>query len=127
MTKLKKALLSKSLFRQCYIICLFACNISYVHFLAYGVLVLLVVWGAFLTVYHEITRRTALRTRYGFWLIALFLSSVVTTGNLLFYLLLGSHGKAAELSPRAVQHQPSHYLSHHHFRRIRFGAAGAGH
>ena len=78
MTKLKKALLSKSLFRQCYIICLFACNISYVHFLAYGVLVLLVVWGAFLTVYHEITRRTALRTRYGFWLIALFLSSVVT-------------------------------------------------
>ena len=78
MTKLKKAWLSKSLFRQCYIICLFACNISYVHFLAYGVLVLLVVWGAFLTVYHEITRRTALRTRYGFWLIALFLSSVVT-------------------------------------------------
>ena len=96
MTKLKKALLSKSLFRQCYIICLFACNISYVHFLAYGVLVLLVVWGAFLTVYHEITRRTALRTRYGFWLIALFLSSVVTMllnllGNLFLYFAFVLH------------------------------------
>ena len=46
MTNLKKALLSKSLFRQCYIICLFACNISYVHFAAYAVLVLMVIWGA---------------------------------------------------------------------------------
>ena len=43
MTNLKKALLSKSLFRQCYIICLFACNISYVHFAAYAVLVLMVI------------------------------------------------------------------------------------
>lgn len=78
MTNLKKALLSKSLFRQCYIICLFACNISYIHFVAYAALVLMVIWGAFLVVYSEITRRTALRTRYGFWLIAFFVSSVVT-------------------------------------------------
>ena len=78
MTSLKKALLSKSLFRQCYIICLFACNISYVHFVAYVALCLMVIWGAFLVVYSEITRRTALRTRYGFWLIAFFVSSAVT-------------------------------------------------
>lgn len=78
MTKLKKALLSKSLFRQCYIICLFACNISYLHFAAYVALVLMMIWGGFLVVYHEITRRTALKTRYGFWLIAFFLSSVIT-------------------------------------------------
>ena len=47
MTKLKKALLSKSLFRQCYIICLFACNVSYVHYIAYAVLALMVIWGSF--------------------------------------------------------------------------------
>ena len=78
MTKLKKALLSKSLFRQCYIICLFACNVSYVHYVAYGVLALMVIWGSFLVVYNEITRRVSLKTRYGFWLIALVASSVVT-------------------------------------------------
>ena len=78
MTKLKKALLSKSLFRQCYIICLFACNISYVHYIAYGVLALMVVWGSFLVVYNEITRRVSLRTRYGFWLHALIACSVIT-------------------------------------------------
>lgn len=78
MTKLKKALLSKSLYRQCYIICLFACNIAYVHFAAYVGMVLMVLWGAFLTVYYEVTRRTALKTRYGFWLIAFFFSTVLT-------------------------------------------------
>lgn len=78
MTKLKKALLSKSLFRQCYILCLFACNISFIHFAAYVALVLMVIWGAFLVVYHEITSHTALKTRYGFWLIAFLLSSVIT-------------------------------------------------
>ena len=78
MTKLKKILLSKSLFRQCYIICLFACVVSYVHFAAYVALCIMVIWGAFLAVYHEITRRTSLKTRFGFWLIAFFVSSVVT-------------------------------------------------
>lgn len=78
MTKLKKTLLSKSLYRQCYIICLFACNISYLHFAAYVVLAFMVIWGAFLAVYHEITRRTSLKTRFGFWLIAFLVSSVVT-------------------------------------------------
>ena len=78
MIKLKKALLSKSLFRQCYIICLFACNVSYVHYIAYGVLALMVIWGSFLVVYNEITRRTSLKTRYGFWLLALIACSVIT-------------------------------------------------
>ena len=78
MTNLKKALLSKSLFRQCYIVCLFACSVSFVHFAAYGALVLMGIWGAFLTVYYEITRRTALKTRYGFWLIAFLASSAAT-------------------------------------------------
>ena len=78
MTKLKKALLSKSLFRQCYIICLFACNVSYVHYIAYAVLALMVIWGSFLVVYNEITRRVSLKTRYGFWLLALIACSVIT-------------------------------------------------
>ncbi len=78
MNKIKKALTNTSLFRQCYILCLFACNISYIHFAAYGVLALLVIWGTFLVVYNEITKRTALKTRYGFWLIAFLFFSVVT-------------------------------------------------
>ena len=78
MTKIKKALLSRSLFRQCYILCLFACNISFIHFAAYVALVMMVIWGAFLVVYYEITKHTALKTRYGFWLIAFLLSSVIT-------------------------------------------------
>ena len=78
MTKIKKVLLNNSLFRQCYIICLLACNISYVHFLGYVCLVLMVIWGGFLVVYNEITRRTALKTRFGFWLLALLVSSFIT-------------------------------------------------
>ena len=78
MTKIKKALLSKSLFRQCYIICLFCCNVSYVHYPAYGFMALMMIWGAFLVVYNEITRRTSLKTRYGFWLIAFMASSLIT-------------------------------------------------
>ena len=78
MIQIKKALTSTSLFRQCYILCLFACNISYIHFAAYVVLALMVIWGTFLVVYNEITKRTALKTRYGFWLIAFLFSSVVT-------------------------------------------------
>lgn len=78
MIKLKKALLNRSLFRQCYIICLFACNISYLHFAAYVILALLFIWGSFLVVHSEITRRTSLKTRYGFWLAAFMLSSLIT-------------------------------------------------
>ena len=78
MAKIKKALLSKPLFRQCYIICLFACNVSYIHLAAYGALAFMLLWGTFLVIYNEITRRTALKTRYGFWLIAFVISSVIT-------------------------------------------------
>ena len=78
MTKLKKTLLSRSLFRQCYIICLFACNISYLHFAAYVVWALLFIWSSFLTIFHGITRHTPKKTRYGFWLLAFLLSGVIT-------------------------------------------------
>lgn len=78
MTKLKKVLLNRSLFRQSYILCLFACNISYLHFAAYVVLAVLFIWGVFLTIYHTVTRQTPLKTRYGFWLIAFLLSNTVT-------------------------------------------------
>ena len=78
MTKLKKGLLSKSLFRRCYILCLFGCIVSYVHFIAYVMLAIMIFWGGFLFVYHEITRRTALKTRYGFWLMAIMVSCTAT-------------------------------------------------
>ena len=78
MTKIKKFLLNTSMFRQCYIICLLACNISYLHYAAYAALAVMFIWGSFLCVYNEITRRTILKTRYGFWLGAFFLVSVIT-------------------------------------------------
>ncbi len=78
MTKIKKGLLSNSLFRRCYIICLFACNVSYVHFVGFVCLALMLIWGGFLAVYNEVTRRTALKTRYGFWLTAILFSSALT-------------------------------------------------
>ena len=78
MTKIKKGLLNNSLFRQCYIIVLLACDVSYVHFVAFFGLGLMVIWGSFLFIYNQVTRHTALKTRYGFWLIALLLSSFVT-------------------------------------------------
>ena len=105
MTKLKKTLLSKSLYRQCYIICLFACNISYLHFAAYVVLAFMVIWGAFLAVYHEITRRTSLKTRFGFWLIAFLVSSVVTMLiHLLDNLFSSDDGQETCLSILPIHH-----------------------
>ncbi len=78
MTKLKKGFFSNSLFRQCYILCLFACNISYLHFAAYVGLGLMLIWGGILFVYNEVTRRTMLKTRYSFWLSAILIASVIT-------------------------------------------------
>ena len=78
MSKFKKAVLDTSLFRRSYVICLFCSNISFVLIPAYLVLIFLFFWGIFLMFYNEYKRHTVLRTRYGLWLLAFVLTSLVT-------------------------------------------------
>lgn len=78
MSKFKSAVLDTSLFRRSYIICLFICNITVLLIPAYIGLVVLFFWGAFLLIRNEIKKHTALKTRYGMWLILFVFSSVFT-------------------------------------------------
>ena len=78
MSKFKKAVLDTSLFRRSYIICLFCGNISFVLIPAYAVLAVLFLWGVFLLIYNEVKRHTILKTRYGAWLSAFVITSLVT-------------------------------------------------
>ena len=78
MSKFKKAVLDTSLFRRSYIICLFCGNISFVLIPAYAVLAVLFLWGVFLLIYNEVKRHTILKTRYGAWLLAFVITSLVT-------------------------------------------------
>ena len=78
MSKFKKAVLDTSLFRRSYVICLFCSNISFVLIPAYFVLIFLFLWGVFLLIYNEAKYCTVLKTRYGFWLLAFLLTSLIT-------------------------------------------------
>lgn len=78
MAKLKATLTDTSLFRRCYIICLFVCNITPVVFFAYAALIVLFLWGAFLVIYRELACHTALKTRCGLWLLLFLIAGVIT-------------------------------------------------
>ena len=78
MKKIRAALTDSSLFRRSYIICLFLCNITPVLVFAYAALVVIFLWGVFLLIYREVTRRTALRVRFGLWLILFIICAVIT-------------------------------------------------
>ena len=78
MSKFKAALLDTSLFRRSYIICLFLCNITVLLIPAYIGLVVTFIWGAFLLIRNEIKKHTALKTRFGMWLILFLIASVFT-------------------------------------------------
>jgi len=78
MAQFKNALTDTSLYRRCYIICLFVCNITPVIVFAYAALALLFLWGVFLVVYREITCHTALKTRYGLWLMLFLFAGAIT-------------------------------------------------
>ena len=78
MSKFKKALLDTSLFRRSYVICMFCSNLSFILIPAYAVLAVLFVWGVFLMIYNAVKQRTILRTRYGIWLFAFVVTSLVT-------------------------------------------------
>lgn len=78
MDKLKAVFVDTSLFRRCYIICLFFCNVSFIQIPAYVGLILLFIWGSALLIYNEINRHTCERTRFGLWLLAFLFFSTVT-------------------------------------------------
>ena len=78
MDKMKAILTDTSLFRRCYIICLFFCNVSFIQIPAYVGLILLFLWGVFLLFYNESTRHTSEKTRFGLWLLAFLFFSTLT-------------------------------------------------
>lgn len=78
MSRFKAVVLDTSLFRRCYIICLFFCNITLLLIPAYAGLAVMFFWGAFLVIYNEIKKHTALKTRHGLWLILFLISTVFT-------------------------------------------------
>ena len=78
MSQFKAAVLNTSLFRRCYIICLFFCNVTVLLIPSYIGLAVMFCWGTFLVIYNEVKKHTALKTRYGLWLI-LFLISLAFT------------------------------------------------
>ena len=78
MSKFKKALLDTSLFRRSYVICMFCSNLSFILIPAYAVLAVLFIWGVFLMIYNAVKHKTVLRTRYGLWLFAFVVTSLVT-------------------------------------------------
>ena len=78
MNRFKAAVLDTSLFRRCYINCLLLCLVTPLLVPAYAALVVLFLWGSFLVVYNEIKKHTALKTRYGLWLILFLFGSIVT-------------------------------------------------
>lgn len=78
MSKFKKALLDTSLFRRSYVICLFCSNLSFVLIPAYMVFAVLFIWGIFLMIHNAVKDRTVLKTRYGLWLFAFIVTSILT-------------------------------------------------
>lgn len=78
MSKFKAAVLDASLFRRSYIICLLMCNVTLFLIPAYIALAVIFIWGTFLVIHNEVKKHTALKTRYGLWLILFLFCSAVT-------------------------------------------------
>lgn len=85
-----------SLFRICYIICLFFCNVSFIQIPAYISLIFLFIWGVFLLVNNERKNHIFSKTRFGLWLIAFLFFSTVTavlhiTDNFFYNIVIQLH------------------------------------
>ena len=78
MKKIKAVLTDTSLFRRSYVICLFLCATSPFLVFAFAALAVIFLWGVFVLIYNEVKRRTALRVRFGLWLILFVISSAIT-------------------------------------------------
>ena len=78
MKKIKAVLTDTSVFRRSYAICLFLTITSPFLVFAYVALAAVFLWGVFVLFYHQIKRGTALRVRFGLWLILFVVTSVIT-------------------------------------------------
>lgn len=78
MDRLRLILTDTSLFRKCYLICLFFCHVSFIQIPAYCALVLLFLWGTFLLFYNEKHKRTIHKMRFGLWIFLYLLFSTIT-------------------------------------------------
>lgn len=78
MSNLKLILCDNAFFRKCYILTLFFLNIAFIKIPANVALVMLFVWGVILTAYNEKKYHTFLNMRFGIWIVAFMLCSVVT-------------------------------------------------
>lgn len=79
MSKLKKALLDTSLFRRAYLYCTMGTNITAILIPMYLLQMVMFLWGVFLLIYNERKNRTILKTRYGAWLLALVLTTLIAS------------------------------------------------
>jgi len=78
MSKLKQLFLDASLFRLAYMLCLFFCMVMYVYIPSYALLCLLFIWGASLTIYTVVKKKTYNRIYLGLWIL-LFLAAFAIT------------------------------------------------
>lgn len=78
MKKLIGLLSDSSLFRKCYIVCLFFTMISYVSIGAYTLLTFLVIWGVVLTFKNAIKNKAMVRMRYALWLFAFLTVAIIS-------------------------------------------------
>ena len=96
MTAFKEKLRDTSLFRTIYIFDLFFCMISFVQVAAYVCLPLLFIWGLWLVFYNQRRYNTFFKMRFGLWIGAFLIVSLLTmllnlTETLLFSLVMQLH------------------------------------
>ena len=78
MIAVKEKLKDSSLFRKLYIADLFFCNIAFLQIPAYVLLVFLFVWGVGLAVYNQRVNNTFFKLRFGLWVGAFLVFSLLS-------------------------------------------------
>lgn len=78
MSKLKQLFLDTSLFRLTYMLCLFFCMVMYVYIPSYALLCVLFAWGAALTIYTVIKKKTYSKLYLSLWIVLFAASFVIT-------------------------------------------------
>ena len=78
MTTLKEKTRDSSLFRKIYTIDLLFCTISFLQIAAYVLLVLLFIWGVYLTFYNQKKNKTIFTFSFGIWINAFLIISLLS-------------------------------------------------
>ena len=78
MIAFKEKLKDSSLFRKIYIADLFFCNIAFLQIPAYVLLVFLFIWGVKLTAYNQKKNNTFFKLRFGLWVGAFLICSLIS-------------------------------------------------